>query len=523
MEPMELRGPLLGEPADPRRVYEIAVVGGGLSGSVVLLGLARALLQKPRPETVTVLWIDAHADFGCGVVYGERSGTHSLLINELGRFLPAGQIELLLADIALQLADAQARALAGQTLDALDARLVANAQALLESPAEVYAPRQLVGRWLRRHVTDAISDAAGKGRLDVLELQAEVTQIGRAGNVLTLQAGGSAWKADRIVLAMGHTPYQDHPPILAAGGRVLLPYNPSLPDAVNAVHLLAATGRVGILGSSAAALDLVHNLVGDPRFVRSLPQLTMISTSGALPGLIAPRSRRVDCAAPALDELVLQEQFSADDLLDAALADVEAARSHGADAQSVYDVVMPRVNRLLPRMPSGELRRYVDDLGMVLSRELRRTGPKSIALAERLQQEGRLTLIAADIRELQVDPLGVRVRLGTGCGPAAELSFDCVVDCRHGRLLSESPDPLLRQLLAEPTLKVRLNSSGRGLAVDDSFQADRDLFVVGPLLNGTVNASENLWHAERASTLWRIAEAVAGHLVGPGVQSEGEG
>ena len=82
-----------------------------------------------------------------------------------------------------------------------------------------------------------------------------------------------------------------------------------------------------------------------------------------------------------------------------------------------------------------------------------------------------------------------------------------VVDCRGFAEISRSGDRLLRGLLRDGLITP--NPSNLGLRVNEDFEAAPGLAVLGPLLAGTSQGEDHIWHLEDIPRIFAYAARVA--------------
>ena len=51
----------------------------------------------------------------------------------------------------------------------------------------------------------------------------------------------------------------------------------------------------------------------------------------------------------------------------------------------------------------------------------------------------------------------------------------------------------------------KVNSTNKGLIVNEDFEANDNFYVIGPMLGGIFNNKIRLWHVENAKSIFRIA------------------
>ena len=88
-----------------------------------------------------------------------------------------------------------------------------------------------------------------------------------------------------------------------------------------------------------------------------------------------------------------------------------------------------------------------------------------------------------------------------------------MVNCTGFEELPDSSSLLIRNLVEKRLCRV--NSSNRGFDVNEDFEANTRLYIVGPLLGGIFNNKLRYWHVENAKRIYKAGSMLADIIVKP--------
>jgi uncharacterized NAD(P)/FAD-binding protein YdhS len=431
---------------------DVAIVGGGFSGTMVAVQLAR--LAGASPLRVAIL--EKGERFARGVAYGTRSDRHLLNV-------PAGLMSALPDEPT-------------HFLDWLRARDPAAHEG-------TFAPRRLYGDYL-----DDLLRAARSGssvRIDLVGSEAvSMHPAGDPGPFRIATRDGATIAADRVVLALGH-----QEPQRLAGWRV----DPG-PDAYVsnpwsswAFRGLGRDESVALIGTGLTAVDLVV----EARAGGHRGAIYAISRHGLLP------SRHPSSPAPPRPHFSMAPAGAAPTargLVRRLRADAEAWQADGGDWQSVVDSVRPVAQSLWGSLGDRERRRFLRHVASRWDVHRHRLAPAIDDAIQDSRRSGQFEVIAARVRGFCHENGGVTVCLQRrGCDESETLRVRRVINCTGpGRDIRACTSPLLRSILdggigRSGPLALGLEVTGSGALVRADGLPHVNLFAVGPLLK------ERLW------------------------------
>jgi uncharacterized NAD(P)/FAD-binding protein YdhS len=427
----------------------IAIVGGGFSGGMVAVHLARLAGAAP----LRIVLIEKGPRLARGLAYGTRCERHLLNV-------PAGLMS----------------AIPDEPSHFLDWLKTRDSKA----HAGTFAPRRLYGDYLE----EMLLSAALHGAVPIELLRDEVVDLRMAGDEsgrLALRTeGGQLLVADQVVLAMGNQPPQD-PAAVARQTAVRRyasdPWGPSLLEG------LGADEPIALIGSGLSAVDVV--IEANSRGHRGV--IYAISRHGLL-----PRRHQAAASRPQL-------QFGADcttarSLLKAVRAEAAKCQAEGGDWRSVIDGIRPVAQSLWRSLKTCERERFLRHLASRWDVHRHRLAPEIDDLLQARMAEKRLIVIAGRVRALEDHDGHIQAmfqRRGSSSSETLEVSR--VINCTGpARDIRQTGSKLLRSILASGIVRPGPLALGLDVADSDALigadgQIHDRLFAIGPLLK------EHLW------------------------------
>lgn len=463
------------ESMDRAGSVDVAIIGGGFSGTMVAVQLAR--LAGGSPLRVAIL--EKGERFARGVAYGTRSDRHLLNV-------PAGLMSAFPDDPA-------------HFLDWLRARDPSAREG-------TFAPRRLYGDYL-----DDLLRAARSGPLVRIDLVgAEGVSMhpeGDSGPFRIATRGGGSIDADRVVLAIGHQ--EPQPPagwrVPGAGAYVSNPWSPG------ALRGLGHDEPVALIGTGLTAVDLVV----EARAGGHRGTIYAISRHGLLP-FRHPSSPAVP--RPHFSMASAGAALTARGLLRRIRADAASWQADGGDWRSVVDSVRPVAQSVWGSLGDRERRRFLRHVASRWDVHRHRLAPEIDDAIQMATRSGQLKVIAARIRDFRRENGGVALSLQRRGGDDFEtLHVRRVINCTGpGRDIRAGSSLLLRSILdggigrAGPlALGLEVTASGALVRADGLPHAN--LFAIGPLLK------ERLWETTAVRELRSQALDLARRLLTPSV------
>jgi uncharacterized NAD(P)/FAD-binding protein YdhS len=264
-------------------VYDLVIVGGGLSGSRLLINLLDLLLDGRtlgRPLRVGLL--DRIGAFGGGIPYGSRTTLPGfLLIESVAESTPPEFQNWLRNNRSLLTVSPSDAATA--------AWLETNSEAIAANRLDdLFVPRRLFGYFLAGELRDRVQRASALGLAHVAMLTTDAEDVQPDGGTLRIDvAGGRSCSCQVAVLAVGCIPSLEYWALAKYRGYVHRPYSDAFESLSSVITERAAqNGPVDILiiGSGAGASEIVHYLAHSPALIDVIRTVQIVSVSGRLAG-----------------------------------------------------------------------------------------------------------------------------------------------------------------------------------------------------------------------------------------------
>lgn len=454
----------------------IAIVGGGVSGSLLAIHLLR---QAARP--LRVVMIEPRPSVGPGIAYSTANPTHLLNVR-------AGNMS------AFEHAP-------GDFLRWLEANAPAPADGWR---TDSFVPRTLFGAYVAGMLADT-GRAAPPAAFEHMRAEA-VAVADHEGNLVVRLADGKDLVVDRLALCLGN-----FPPATPANLAPIAHSPAFLPDPWDweALAAIEAADPVLLLGTGLTMVDALLEL--DALGHRG-PVLAL-SRHGLLPrvhgaGRAAPPIPDA-ATAPGRVRALLR-------IIRDAAAQAEAA---GDGWRGVIDGLRADTQALWRRLEREERRRFLRHLQPWWDVHRHRIAPQVAARITALERSGRLTIHAGRIAAIQEagngvagawSPRGSTIREG--------FRVRWVVNCTGPQCdYSRIRDPLVRHLLglgrARPdSLHLGLDvAEDGGVVQHDGMPSDR-IFALGPPTRGA------FWEITAVPDIRKAAERLASRMLAPCVQ-----
>jgi uncharacterized NAD(P)/FAD-binding protein YdhS len=511
--------------------YDIAIVGSGIACSMTILELSRLLMDtQPGSRQIQIAVIEKAGEFWSGIPYGVRSSMNSLAIQKLCEFVKepdkASYIEWLEKNKHRWLKNFE------QNGGEAAATWIRNNRALIEGGKwdEIYLPRYLYGLYNWECVATALKILKQKGLATTTQVQAEAIDVVPANGgsyTITLEnADGTQGflDAERVVLAVGSPPAKslENGALGGQPGHTYINdiYSPSeevnlecIQKALSSVHEKKKR-NILILGSNASSLEILYLINYRPEIKTLINGIVVISRSGLLPHKICDQDPGFNFKQ--LELLTQKGSVSALELITAIQADVQSAEAAAVNIADIFHPISAVVGQLMPRMHVSELEQFFCEHGMTFSKLMRRAGRDCREASEELAAAGMLTMVRGEFCKLVTSDAGsafvsaTYTNTQTMANITHPFPFAVVVNCGGFEELNISSSRLIRNVVKSNVCKV--NSTNRGFLVNDRLEANRNLYVNGPLIGGNFNDKIRLWHVESAPRIRGLSAMLAKHL-----------
>lgn len=429
--------------------YDVILVGGGFSGTMVAVHLVRA------QANLRVALIDRGRTFGRGVAYGTIDPKHLLNVqaDQMGAFPDdTGHFYRWLQTHPENLAAAGIR----------------------ELRADAFIPRLVFGDYIQ----DLLREARTlPGTLDVIPDEIIELKQHPDGRFELTGKTGRKLETARVVLALGNFPPGEAKQN-KKDERVWFMNNPYDPE----IHAkLAEPGDVLIIGTGLTSLDLLLTLD------KTKPEgkIHLLSRRGLFP---QPHKK----AAPYPVFLDPQNLPKTARLLCRCVAwELRRAAAQGIDWRPVIDAIRPFNQAIWTNLPAAEQRRFLRHLQPLWDTHRHRCAPEIMAVKDRLEAEGRLICHQGHIEGY--DPLENEVEVTYRPRGTNEVKKFCVrhvLSCTGPQAdYRKLNDPLVQQLLAQDLLapdplRMGASTAAGGLIRNQAGEVINRLYTLGSTQKG---------------------------------------
>jgi uncharacterized NAD(P)/FAD-binding protein YdhS len=461
--------------------HHIAVIGGGFSGAVLALQLARKAVS---PLLISIY--EPRPSLGAGVAYSTPDPAHRINV-------PAARMTIF-----------------PETPAHFHDWLVQNEKIsddveMAMPDGALYPSRAVFGCYIAGLLAQE-GKQPGFARIQHIRETACAITKGKAGYIIETPRG-ACQAADAVVLAVSHPPPRIPPLIaqhLASDPRVIT--NPWSDTALDDIQ---PADDVLIMGTGLTMADVVASL--SRRGHRG--QITGFSRRGLF-------SRGHDFSIPtstAFDSLASPATALA--LLQCVRREISASAQAGLPWQPIIDGVRANGQRIWGALNEAERARLLRHLRTYWDVHRYRVAPQVEAVLRAKQEDDSLHIFAASLQELTADgdkiTAGLRPRHGAP-GSTERISVDRIIVTTgpsHGSVIEQN---MALQSLARQNL-IRPDHLGLGIAVNPASQTIRPdgqsnltLWVAGPLARS--NFGELMGLPQVAAHASSVAEQIANWL-----------
>jgi uncharacterized NAD(P)/FAD-binding protein YdhS len=403
----------------------VAIVGGGASGTILAVQLARRGIHS--------VLIDGSGRVGRGVAYSTTESAHLLNVRAEGMSALAGEPDHFVKRFEAEGGDRRG-----------------------------FAQRRLFGRYLG----ELLDDAVESGRTKLAHVSA-LTAERSDGHWRVELSDGSSIEAKALALAIGNQDPESLRAFEGAGKRFIA--NPWGADARAAVDDLVATGGDALLvGTGLTMVDLVLSL--DAAGFGG--NIVALSRRG-----LVPRGHADFEPAPVEPDGVPHGQVQA-------IWKWLRHRSAEVGWRAAIDSLRPHSHRLWQSLNVDQQRRFLRHARPWWDVHRHRIAPEVAATVKRMIGEGRLTVTAGRVIAASDTGGTLQVEIRRRGAEASQTmrfayGFNCTGPLHS---IERTRDPLLRSLFDHG--QIMPDHLGLGLDVDENSRAGERLWALGPLTKG---------------------------------------
>ncbi|NJL52787.1 MAG: hypothetical protein HC930_12260 [Hydrococcus sp. SU_1_0] len=149
--------------------------------------------------------------------------------------------------------------------------------------------------------------------------------------------------------------------------------------------------------------------------------------------------------------------------------------------------------------------------GVKIGKFQRRAGSDYLNVADKLIFEGKLEFIRGKFMHtipLADNQFGFEFVTPTSTEPEAFTSpIQVIINCAGFQDLTQSSSPLINNLIEQGICTP--NDSHGGFEMNENFEANENLYLMGPLVAGNINDKLKVWHAESCGRIFSLSHNLA--------------
>ncbi|MDB5157006.1 MAG: hypothetical protein JWR50_1713 [Mucilaginibacter sp.] len=506
---------------------DIVIIGSGIACTSTLIELFNNLIANNNPQDkLSITVIEKHHELWKGIPYGSRSSQNALTITSINDFFTSDKERALFFEWLYANMEELNHHYILNNGDTAKTWYENNRKAIeAHDWYKVYIPRFIFGKYQLLRFNKTLKTVEEKGLATLNTINAEAINVKVDENDLyevTFEKADQSTdkvKARKLVVATGSAPSGEIVDPSALDDNILYikdVYDPSTETNIEKIRqVLSSTGEteknILIIGSNASSLEFLYLLSGHADIKAMINKITVLSKSGSLPNHIS-NDTFVDNPLIHLGDLKAKDSFDINTLIDAARKDIRIATQDGVVITSSIDKIIGCTIEMLNQLDDDAKNAFFGIYGMQLSNIFRRAGNDYKGGAQSWINSGQLQLVKGAAISLESEEgLGVINYIDeNNLEKKHDARFKIVINCSGSDNLDSSSSRLLYNLVHNKLCK--MNLSGKGVYVNDKFEAAPNLYVIGPLLGGNRNNRIYFWHLENASRLMYLAPYLAKEL-----------
>ncbi len=523
--------------------YDLAIVGAGVSSAYTLIHYIAGLEQQAatinfansqQHSPVRIIITEKSGDFWTGLPYGRRSGRNALLISPLHEFIPQ-QLER--QQFTQWLTANRERVFNPEVYNQGELSrkwLAANSAEMSEGRwDDLFIPRYAFGLYLKERLDLVLMTARVKGLIEFELVTADVLDIQNVPDldiedlyrVDLAGADNRSFLARKLVLAIGSPPNvafaQDRSQ--ASTDEVCYidnMYEPSLDFNIDRIcqSLQQADSpsqrQILMVGSNAGTLDTLYNINNSKTAASLIEKFVIISPNAAFPYRITKGIVELNYSPQHLLDLVETRSFTAKQMFNAIEQDLAAAIDQNINISDIHGdmskVTMQALNLLNPAEQKQFVIRYSVDIGKLQ----RRAGSEYLDVVNDLISQHKLELLKGKFVRYSAPVSGK-----SNCEyrdtenitqPVLNTPIRIIINCAGFQDVTKSDSILIQNLIRRGICVP--NDSNRGFITDKNFKANKNCYVMGPLVAGNIDGDFKVWHAESCQRIIGLSEKLAAAL-----------
>ena len=514
-------------------IYDLVFVGSGVACSYTIIHFIHLLEQVPVNQKIKILIIDKVDEFWVGIPYGNRSGFNSLIITSLKDFLSMDELELfkiwLKDNIKWVFKDFQKRngTLSSDWLENNEKQLAEN------DWDNLYLPRYIFGYFLRDRVTALLNSAVKKNVLDYQLVKADVIDIRKSDEIYKLTVQDDFFnkreiESSKIILSIGSPPKKNL--FTLRNGESLSDisliedlYQPQLEANIEQIYetLKKSENReqnnIFVVGSNASALEVAYNIMDISGMYDLINKFYFLSCDGAFPYRCNNDQINLDVyTLAALNSLKNSSKVTSKKILEAVKTDVAVMKTLKVNIADIIFNVSNKINELVVKLSPAEQKIFVNKYGVEIGKFQRKAGKEycdvidNLSLVNKLENlQGKfVSLVFQEKKFTHIEYVETQTLVKKTFAEPVKVIINC---SGFEDVNTHSSSELILSLIINKICKI--NTSKRGFVVNENFEADKNFFIMGPLLAGNSNKQTMIWHVESCTRICYLSKQLAHILV----------
>jgi len=424
----------------------IAIIGGGLSGTLVAMNL----LEASTDQSISIKLLDSRDENDLGPAYSADEG---YLLNVRAGLMGAVSNEPEHFWNWLQNKNINA--------DKID-----------------FVPRKLYREYVQELFRNALKNKRENISFERIHDRAfDIKSINDRTQIIL--AGGKSFKADKIVLALGN--FTPRNPELKNNDFTASPFYVQNPWNSAFLNLIPENASVLFIGTGQTMVDLACALHRQGHKGR----IVAISKHGFLP----LTHKIVEPYPPFYDKL--RNVKSAVGLFRIIRKEIQSAERSGSDRRAVIDSLRPYTQQIWMSLENEEKRRFLRHLFRYWEINRSRIPPQSSDVINLMQSIGQLSITAGKIISMVLKDKGIEISYTVKNSEVPVIQFaEFVVNCIGPELdYNRIQDPLVKNLLKSgliqpDPLNQGINALANGRIIHKNGSVSNTFFTIGLPLKG---------------------------------------
>ena len=523
------------QPTIVNKIYDLVIVGSGISCTYTLIHYVSLIKEKLGAATlpnklIRVAVLDKSGEFWTGIPYGSRTGKQSLIITALKEFLPPAERDRFIAWLTNN---------QDEVLKSLKARPGELNQQWLKSYQdiinagnwdELFIPRYIFGWYLKEQIEQLLLEAKNKEYLECDLFAGEVLNVQKADGKqyqvdFATAEQNQALITEKVVLAIGSPPNKasflsnfDQSEANKDICAIANMYEPSQNSNVEQIIDFLKNSQtpkdntVLIIGSNASALETLYSLNNLPEARDLIGKFVVVSPNAKFPHRIYNDPTTSDYIPQNLIALVESNKFTAEQIFEAVKQDVQAALKQGKTVDGTYKVISTEVITALNMLNFQEQKMFVIKYGIEIGKYQRRAGQDYLNVVDKLMLNGKLEFIKGKFIGTTEGQTGFEfINSDSQQKEVFSEPIKVVINCAGFQDVTKSSSTLIRNLVEQRICTP--NDSKGGFQMSGDFEANENLYLMGPLVAGNINDKLKVWHAESCGRIFNLSQKLAEALV----------